>query len=72
MNRLIVAHEMRTLTRSPVLFWLLVLLVAALLFAGWTGSRAVQRQALGAAAAQEFERACASTCTPPWLPTRAT
>jgi len=56
MNRLIVSHETRTLVRSPVLFWLLGLLVVSIAFAGWTGHRASDRQARGAAAAQGFEQ----------------
>ena len=55
MKRLIIAHETRTLARTPALAWLLGLLIVGIVFAGWAGHRANERQLRGAAAAAQFE-----------------
>jgi len=55
MLRLIISHETRQILRTGALWSILALLVAAILFAAWSGGRSIERQVIGAAAAEEYE-----------------
>ena len=44
MYRLIISHETRAMARTGALWSILVLLVAAILFAAWAGGRSIDRQ----------------------------
>lgn len=48
MYSLIVAHEARTLAKTPSLLWVLVLLTAAIAFGAWAASNVFERQTYGA------------------------
>ena len=56
MRSLIIAHETRTLARSPWLFWILGLIAAAILFAVWAGANWVGREQAGALAGTAYEQ----------------
>ena len=47
MYALVMRHETRTLTRSPAFLWVLLLLLAALGFGAWSGTRTLDHQARG-------------------------
>lgn len=55
MFRLIVSHETRTMARSGALWTILALLIGAMAFAAWSGSRSVTRQVTSAADAVNYE-----------------
>lgn len=55
MNTLIIAHETKTLTASPALHWIFLILLIAMGFGAWTASNTLERQARGAAAIAAFE-----------------
>ena len=55
MYRLIIAHETRSMARTGALWTILALLVLAIGFAAWAGSRSIQRQVKGATDATAFE-----------------
>lgn len=55
MYSLIVAHETRTLAKTPALAWILLLLSAAIAFGAWSASALLERQARGAAAISQYE-----------------
>lgn len=55
MYRLIVAHELRFLARTGALWSILALLIFAIGFAAWSGSRSVSRQVKGATDAATYE-----------------
>ncbi len=56
MNRLIISHETRTLSRTGALWAILVLLTITLGFAAWTGGRSVERQLKGASDAASYQQ----------------
>jgi ABC-2 type transport system permease protein len=55
MYSLIVAHETRTLAKTPSLLWILLLLTAAIAFGAWAATNVFERQAYGAAAISKYE-----------------
>ena len=55
MYRLIISHETRSLARSSALWWILSLLVVAIAFGAWAGSRSIERQIVGGRDAAAFE-----------------
>ncbi|MCB2107946.1 MAG: ABC transporter permease subunit [Rhodobacteraceae bacterium] len=55
MYSLIIAHETRSLAKTPALAWILLLLLAAMAFGAWTAENTVTRQTRGAAAISQHE-----------------
>jgi len=55
MLKLIISHETRQIARTGALWSILVLLVAAIIFAAWSGGRSIDRQIEGAQAAEAHE-----------------
>ncbi|MBL8645333.1 MAG: ABC transporter permease subunit [Rhodospirillaceae bacterium] len=55
MYSLIVAHETRSLAKTPSLLWILLLLTVAIGFGAWATSSVFERQAAGAAAIAKHE-----------------
>lgn len=55
MYSLIVAHETRTLAKTPSLLWILLLLVATIAFGAWASAQMFERQASGAVAIAQYE-----------------
>ncbi|MBL8628386.1 MAG: ABC transporter permease subunit [Rhodospirillaceae bacterium] len=55
MYSLIVAHETRTLAKTPSLLWILLLLTAAIAFGAWASSSVFERQSQGATAISNYE-----------------
>src|SRR5687768_5595195 len=55
MNTLIIAHETKSLTTSPALHWMFLVLLFAMGFGAWTASNTLDRQSRGAAAIAGFE-----------------
>jgi ABC-2 type transport system permease protein len=55
MLKLITSHEARQVMRTGALWPMLILLIAAIIFAAWSGGRSIDRQVEGAAAAEAFE-----------------
>jgi len=55
MLKLIISHEARQIMRTGALWSILALLVAAIVFAAWSGGRSIERQVEGAQAAEAFE-----------------
>jgi len=55
MLKLIISHEARQIIRTSALWSILALLVAAIVFAAWSGGRSIERQVEGAQAAETFE-----------------
>jgi len=55
MLKLIISHEARQIIRTGALWSILALLVAAIVFAAWSGDRSIERQIAGAQAAESFE-----------------
>lgn len=57
MYSLIIGHETRALAKTPALFWILLVLLAAMAFGAWTASNTLGRIERGAAEAAAFEEA---------------
>ncbi len=55
MLKLIISHEARQIMRTSALWSILALLVAAIVFAAWSGGRSIDRQVEGAQAATAYE-----------------
>ena len=55
MLKLIISHETRQIARTGALWSILALLVAAIVFAAWSGGRSIDRQIEGAQAAEAHE-----------------
>ena len=55
MLKLIISHEARQIVRTGALWSILALLIAAIVFAAWSGGRSIERQVEGAQAAEAFE-----------------
>lgn len=55
MLKLIISHETRQILRTTALWSILALLVGAIVFAAWSGGRSIERQVIGAKAAEDYE-----------------
>lgn len=55
MNTLIIAHETKTLTSSPALGWIFLVMLIAMGFGAWTASNTLDRQMRGAMAISGHE-----------------